>query len=49
MADQVLDPANRNAVDVIRQQGQQLVLSRHTSLHRAASIDAFAELRFSPA
>lgn len=43
VADAVLDPANRAAMDAIRRQGQELVLARHTSTHRAAEIDVLAE------
>jgi hypothetical protein len=42
VVDSILDASNRARVDSIRQQGQQLVWSRHLSLHRAAAIDALA-------
>lgn len=40
--DAVLDPKRRAAVDVIRRQGQELVLARHMTSHRAAAIAALA-------
>lgn len=44
VVDWVLLPSSRPAVDAIRAQGQALVWARHTVFHRAAALDAAAQL-----